>query len=86
MSDADGAAGGTHQLHVGERDPALLLGNATLDVALRVRAHMFLHDHDVLNKDLAFVGEDAEHAAFLALVATGNHLHRVVPPDVNPLV
>jgi len=26
---------------------------------------MLFHDHDVLNQDLAFVGEDAKYAAFL---------------------
>src|SRR5579863_6110207 len=78
MPDAHRPASGTDQLHVRDRDAALLLGDSALDVALRVGAHVLFHHHHVLDQNLAVVGKHAQHAPFLALVAPGNHLHGVV--------
>ena len=36
--------------------------------------------------NLRFVGKHAQHAPFLALVPSGDHLHGVVPPDIHSFV
>src|SRR5207302_10831764 len=56
-----------------------------LDVALRIGAHVLLHHLDVLHQQLAFGGEDAQHAAefFIVFAAPGDHLHHVVFANVN---
>ena len=67
-----------HDLDVAGVDGRLALGDAALDVALRVgprvpldEAHS-LHDHPVL------LGQDLEDLALLAGVAAGDHQHGVV--------
>src|SRR5581483_2971213 len=48
--------------------------------------HVLLGHHDVLDEDLAFIGQDAEHTSFLPLIASGDDLHRIVTPDIHSLV
>src|SRR5581483_3790037 len=86
VADANRAARRSHELHVRERNAALLLGNSALNVTLRIRTHVLLHHHDVLDQHLALGRKHAEHASFLALVAAGDHLHGVVPLDVDSLL
>src|ERR1035437_8768642 len=75
-------ARGAHQHHVADGNRALLLGNAALDVLLRVGPHVLFHHHHVLHQHLRLVRHDAEHAAFLALVAPGNHPHLIVAANI----
>ena len=85
MSNASRAAARADQHDVGDIYPAFLLGDAALDVALRIGAHVLLYHLDVLHQQLAFVGEDAQHAAefFIVFAAPGDHLHHVVFANVN---
>ena len=46
----------------------LLLGDSALDVVLRIRAHVLLHHHHVLDQHLAFVGKHAQHASFFSRI------------------
>src|SRR5215469_4615230 len=75
-----------NQHHVTKVDGALLLGNSTLDVALRIGAHVLLHHHDVLHQNFALRRHHAQHAAFLALVAPADHSDLVVTTNVYDLV
>jgi hypothetical protein len=86
MADPNRPARRTDQLNVRNRNPALLLGDAALDIPLRVRAHVLFDDHHVLDKDFCVIWKNAEHASFLALVSPGDHLHSVIAPDVYSLV
>ena len=54
-----------------------------LMLLLRIGAHVLLHHHHVLHQHLALVGHDAQHAAFLALVASGDHLHLIVAANID---
>ena len=73
-------------VHVRNRDPAFLLGDSAFHVALRIGAHVFLDQHDVLDQHLASFGKHPQHAAFFALIAAGDHFHRIVAADINSLV
>src|ERR1022692_4109821 len=75
-------AGGAHQTKVDDGNRALLFGDAALDVLLRVGPHVLFHHHHVLHQHLRLVRHDAEHAAFLALVAPGNHPHLIVAANI----
>src|ERR1035437_6161079 len=77
---------GAHQHHIADGNRALLLGDAALDVLLRVRPHVLLHHHHVLDQHLGLVRHNPEHAAFLALVASGNHPHLIVAADIYTLL
>src|SRR5262249_11991990 len=44
---------------------------------------VLLHHHHVLYQHLAAAREHTQYAALLAFVASGDHLHRVIPLDVN---
>src|SRR5215472_6026823 len=79
-------ARGANQHHIAKVDGALLLGNAPLDVALRIGAHILLHHHDVLHQDLTLGRHHAKHAAFLALVASTDDPDLVVTTNVYDLV
>ena len=76
----------TNQLHIGQRNPALLFGNAACNIALRIRAHVLFHHHHVLHQELVIVGKHAQHAPFLTLVAAGDNLHVIVAPDIDSLL
>src|ERR1700730_2352505 len=86
VPDAHRAARRTHQGHVRQSNRPLLLGNSTLDVALRIRPHVLLHRHHVLHQHLALVGKHAQHAPFFSRIPPGHHLHRVIPADIHSLV
>src|ERR1035437_7874783 len=75
-------AGGAHQHHVADGNRALLFGDAALDVLLRVGPHVLFHDHHELHQHLGLVRHEAEYAAFLALVAPGNHPHLIVAANI----
>src|ERR1700687_4180481 len=76
----------TPQRHVRQPNRPLLLGNSTLDVALRIRTHVLLHRHHVLHQHLALVGKHAQHAPFFSRIPPGHHLHGVIPADIHSLV
>jgi hypothetical protein len=76
-------AGVAQQLHVADRNRGLLLGDAALDLLLRIGAHVLLHDADVLDQHLAGRRHHAQNSSLLALVASGDHFHRVVTADIN---
>src|SRR5580658_959084 len=78
--------GVAHQHHIADGDGALLLGDAALNILLRVRSHVLLHHHHVLYQDLALVGHHAEHPALLALISSGNHPHLIVAANVYTLL
>src|SRR5580658_3183714 len=87
MSYADWPVTGVaHQHHIADSDCALLLGDATLNVLLGVRPHVFLHHHHVLYEHLALIRHHAEYAALLALVSSGNHPHLIVAANVYTLL
>src|ERR1022692_4479210 len=73
-----------HQHHVGCLDRGLALRDATLDLLARVGPRVTLDHHHVLHQDLARVAIHREHAALLALVAAGDHLHRVFLLNIDP--
>src|SRR5580692_9805849 len=75
-----------HQHHVADRDRALLLRDAALDVFLRVGTHVLLYHHHVLHQDLAPTGHHAQHASLLTLVSPGDHLHLIVAANVDTLL
>src|SRR5207302_9170312 len=77
-------AAGANQHDVGDMDPALLLGDAALDVLLRIRTHVLLHHAHVLHQQLALIGKHMQHAAeFLVIFAApGDDLHHVVLADI----
>src|SRR5579871_4954415 len=79
-------AAAANQHHVRDRYRALLLRDATLDVALRIRAHMLLHHRDVLYQDPSRLRDNAQHASLLACVAAGDHLYGVAAPDIDCLM
>src|SRR5271165_2342995 len=83
VADTHRPAARTYQLHIRNRNPALLLRDPALDVALRVRTHVLLHHHHVLHQQLAVIGKHAQHAPFLALVPPRDHLHVVVAADIH---
>ena len=64
-------------------DGGLLLGDAALDVALRVGLDVLLDHHDALDEDAILVGDDAEDAALLALVFACDHFDFVIPLDLD---
>src|SRR5258706_16292732 len=86
VSDAHRTASWAHQLHIGNRNPALLLGDAALNVALRVRAHVLFHHHHVLDQKLGIVGKHAQHASFLTLIPPRDDFHAIVAPDIHSLM
>src|SRR5260370_41944991 len=86
MPDPHPTARRTHQGHVRQSNRPLLLGNSTLDVALRIRPHVLLHRHHVLHQPLALVGKHAQHAPFFSRIPPGHHLHGVISPDIHSLV
>src|ERR1700687_3175590 len=86
MPDPHRTARRTHQGHVRQLNRPLLLGNSTLDVALRIRPHVLLHGHHVLHQHLALVGKHAQHAPFFSRIPPRHHLHGVIPSDIHSLV
>jgi hypothetical protein len=44
---------------------------------------MLLHHHDALNEDAILVGDDAEDAALLALVLTGDYFDFVITLNLD---
>src|SRR6202040_607676 len=68
---------------VRQPDRPFLLRDSALDVALRIRPHVLLHRHHVLDQHLAFVGKHAQHAPFFSRIPASHHLHCVVPADIN---
>src|SRR5271157_1838218 len=83
MAHADWpVAGAAHQHDVADGNRTFLLGDAALDVALRIGAHVLFHHHHVLHQHLALVGHNAQYAALFALVAPGNHPHLIVAANV----
>src|SRR4051812_43849619 len=85
MSYAHRAACGTHQRDIGQRNPPLLLGDAALDVPLRIRPHVLFYGHNVLDQNLEVVRKHAQHAPFLARITARHDLDGIVPSDVHPL-
>src|ERR1700694_6184423 len=85
MPDPHRTARRTHQGHVRQPNRPLLLGNSTLDVALRIRPHVLLHPHTVLHQHLALVGKHAQHAPFFSRIPSRHHLHGVIPADIHSL-
>src|SRR5205814_122352 len=85
VADSHRTARGADQHHVRDMDLALLFGNTALDVALWIGAHVFLYHAHMLHQQLAFLGEDAQHAAafFIVFAAPGNHLHHVVLSNID---
>src|ERR1700674_4900994 len=86
MSDPHRTARRTHQRHVRQPNRPLLLGNSTLDVALRIRTHVLLHRHHMLHQHLALVGKYAQYASFFSRIPPGHHLHGVIPADIHSFV
>src|ERR1019366_5489871 len=86
MPNSHWTARRTHQGHVRQRNRPLLLGNSTLDVALRIRPHVLLHRHHVLHQHLALVGQHPQHAPFFSRIPPGHHLHGVIPADIHSFV
>src|SRR6202045_3391289 len=74
---------GIDQHHVRDVDGGLLLGNASLDVALGVRLDVLFDHHDAFDKDAILFGDDTEDAALLALVFACDHFDFVVPLDLD---
>src|SRR5688500_71792 len=74
------------QHHVRQVDGTLLLGDAALDIALRVGANALLRHHHVLDQHFALVGKDPQHAAFLAFVPARDDLHGIVLANVDSSV
>src|SRR4051812_6097959 len=81
MSNAHRPTGGAHQLHLGDGNRALLLGDSTFRF-LR-GTEVLLHHHHVLDQDLPFVGEYAQHASLLAAVLAAQHLNGVIAVNIN---
>src|SRR5712692_6956339 len=69
--------------HVRYLDRALALGDAALDLLLRIRTRVTLDHHHVLHQQLSGLTIDREHPAFLALVTAGDHLDRVFLLDID---
>ena len=86
MANPHRAAGRADQLYVRKRDSALLLRDAALDVALRVRPDVLLDHHHMLDQELVVVRKYAQHAAFLALVPPRDYFHVVVAADIDSLL
>src|ERR1035438_6026806 len=77
-------ASGAHQHHVGGLDRALALRDPALDLLARVGPRVTLDHHHVLHQDPARLAIHTEHAPLLALVAAGDHLHRVFLLYIDP--
>ena len=60
-----------------------LLGDAALDVPLRVGLDVLLHHHDALDQDAVLFRDDTENAALLALVLAGDDFDLVVALDLD---
>src|ERR1039457_6290550 len=73
-----------HQHHVGCLDRALALRDPALDLLARVGPRVTLDHHHVLHQDPARLAIHTEHAPLLALVAAGDHLHRVFLLYIDP--
>src|ERR1051325_6713838 len=83
VSNARRPTAGAHYHDIRNGDGRFLLRDSAFDVPLRIRTHVLLHHHHVLHQNLAGAGENPEHAALFALVASGDYLHRVIALDVN---
>ena len=70
--------------HVRHVDRGLALGDAALDVALRVGLGVALDEVDALHQQPALLGQHLQHLAALAAVAAGDDLHQVVLLDPDP--
>src|ERR1039458_10251907 len=77
-------ASGAHQHHVGCLDRALALRDAALDLLARVGPRVTLDHHHVLHQHPARLAIHTEHAPLLALVAAGDHFHRVFLLNIDP--
>src|SRR5580698_8373512 len=71
------------QHDVRDMDSGLLLGDAALNVFLRVRLHVLLDHHDTLDENAVFFRDHAKDAALFALVFTGNHFHFVITLNLD---
>src|ERR1019366_4812747 len=73
-----------HQHHVGGLDRALALRDPAFDLPARVGPRVTLDHHHVLHQDPARLAIHTEPAPLLALVAAGDHLHRVFLLYIDP--
>src|SRR4051794_9985022 len=76
------AARGEHH-HVRSVDSAFLLGDATLDLLLRIRARVTLDHLHAFDENAARALVDFENPSGLALVLSRNHLHGIVLLDAD---
>ena len=67
MPDAHRPAGRADQLHVRDRNPALLLRDAALHVALRVGTHMLLRRSSRVDQNFRVTGKHVQDTAFFSL-------------------
>src|SRR5438270_10579474 len=83
VPNARRSAARTYHHDVRDGDGRFLLRDSALDVALRIRPHVFLHHHYVLYQNFAGAGENPQHAALLAFVTSGDYFHRVIALDID---
>src|SRR5438270_8598414 len=83
VPNARRSAARAYHHYVRDGDGRFLLRDSALDVALRIRPHVFLYHHYVLHQDFAGTRENPQHAALLALVTSGDHFHRVIALDIH---
>src|SRR4030095_732399 len=70
--------------HVRDVDRSLALGDAALDVALRVGPGVALDEVHALHHHAPLVRQHLQHLAALAACAAGDDLDQVVLADANP--
>src|SRR5580700_10563351 len=78
VADAGRSAVAADQQHIRDVDRRFLLGDATLDVALRIGADILLHHPDMRGQSAVLFSKHTQHAALFAFVAAGNYLHLIV--------
>src|ERR1022692_3595149 len=83
MADSRRYAARSQQHHVGDRDGALPLRDASLDLALGVRPRVALDHSHAFNQHLAFNAVDVQYATGLTLVLTGDHFDVIFAPDLG---
>src|SRR5579871_4011078 len=70
--------------HIRNRDWTFPLGDTAFDLTARIGARMPLHHADVLYEDTPEVALHSQHAAGLALIATGNHFDGIFFFEIDP--
>ncbi len=83
MPDAHRAARAANQHHIRNLNGRFLLGDSTLDIALRIGVNMFFHHAYVFHQQPLLVLVDAQHPAPLALIATRDYFHRIVSLNIQ---